>query len=159
MGEHKNQIGVIIGLLALIVLLTLTACSPVKRHARLVKKYPFVHQTDTVVFRDTFQIEVPRVQTDTVMLLDSFLVSLKDTITIEKDKLTVKIMQIHDSIYVDAVCDTVYMDKIIVQKVPVKYYETVKDFNWKKNGYYILFIFLILLLLIILLKVMQFLKS
>ena len=93
-------------------------------------------QTDTVVLVDTLNILVPKVQTDTVMLLDSFIVALKDTIVIERDKLKVKITQIHDSIYIDAKCDTVYMDKIIERKIPVKYYETKNKFCIKDVHYF-----------------------
>ena len=63
------------------------------------------------------------------MLLDSFIVSLKDTITITKDNLVVKLTQVHDSIYLDARCDTVFIDKIIEKKIPVKYYEIKDKFN------------------------------
>lgn len=141
MGKYKK-----IAFLLLLVLLA--SCSPIKRHARLVKKYPFVHKTDTVILTDTLSIIVPKVQKDTVMLLDSFIVALKDTIVIEKDKLKVRITQVHDSIYIDAKCDTVYLDKIIERKVPIKYYEncdelTLKDYL-KYGGISLLILVLIL---------------
>jgi hypothetical protein len=124
MGKYKK-----IAFLLLLVLLA--SCSPIKRHARLVNKYPFVHKTDTVVLTDTLSIIVPKVQKDTVMLLDSFIVALKDTIVIEKDKLKVRITQVHDSIYIDAKCDTVYLDKIVEIEVPVKYYEHCDELTFK----------------------------
>lgn len=142
MGKYKK--------IAFILLLVLLAsCSPIKRHARLVKKYPFVHKTDTVILTDTLSIIVPEVQKDTVMLLDSFIIALKDTIVIEKDKLKVRITQVHDSIYIDAKCDTVYLDKIVEIEVPVKYYEhcdelTFKDYL-KYGGISLLILVLILL--------------
>lgn len=124
MGKYKK-----IAFLLLLVLLA--SCSPIKRHARLVNKYPFVHKTDTVVLTDTLSIIVPKVQKDTVMLLDSFIVALKDTIVIEKDKLKVRITQVHDSIYIDAKCDTVYLDKVVEIEVPVKYYEHCDELTFK----------------------------
>ncbi len=159
MGKYKKKIRIMLSLSAFILLIISNSCSPIKRHARLVEKYPFVHKTDTVVFKDTIRITVPSIQTDTVIQLDSFLIRLNDTITIHKDNLRVQITQIHDSIYINAHCDTVYIDKILIKKVPIKYYEAVKESEWKTKGYWILFIFLILLLLIIILKVMQFLKA
>lgn len=159
MGEYKKQIGIIIGLILLILILLITSCSPIKRHARLVKKYPFVHKTDTVILKDTIRLNYPVVEKDTIIKLDSFLVNLKDTITITKDNLIVKLTQIHDSIYIDAKCDTIFIDKIIERKIPVKYFEVEKESNWKSNIFYILYLFLILLLLIIVLKVIQFLKK
>ena len=53
-------------LLILLASLTLLSCDPVKRHARLVKKFPHVHQQDTIIQRDTVRIEVPKVSVDTV---------------------------------------------------------------------------------------------
>ena len=124
MGKYKK-------IAFILSLVLLASCSPIKRHARLVKKYPFVHKTDTVVLTDTLSIIVPKVQTDTVMLLDSFIIALKDTIVIEKDKLKVRITQVHDSIYIDAKCDTVYLDKVVEVKVPVKYYEHCDELTFK----------------------------
>lgn len=158
MGNNKKTIGLSIALILLVLIFALASCSPVKRHARLVKKYPFVHHTDTVVLKDTFEIIVPTVQKDTVFQIDSFLVSLKDTIVVVKDNLVVKLTQVHDSIYVDAKCDTVYVDKIIERKIPVKYYETVDDFSFRNYGKCIFLIFVILLMLILLLKIIQFLR-
>jgi len=158
MGKFKEQVSVIIGLIVLITILALTSCSPIKRHARLVKKYPFVHQTDTVLLTDTIKINIPIVQTDTVMLLDSFLISLQDTLIIEKEKLRVKITQVHDSIYIDAKCDTVYIDKIIERKIPVKYYEVKDEFCVKTYALTIGMILLILLAMVIIYKFLKLLK-
>ena len=157
MGENKKIIKIIVSIILLIIINL--SCSPIKRHARLVKKYPFVHQTDTVVLRDTINIYTPIVQSDTIMLLDSSLISLHDTITIQKENLIVKIAQIHDSIYIDAKCDTIYIDKIIERKIPVKYYETKKESDWKYHLKYFLYLLFILLFLIIIIKFIQFIKS
>ena len=156
MGENK-KIKIIVSIILLIIINL--SCSPMKRHARLVKKYPFVHKTDTVVLTDTINISIPIVQKDTVMLLDSFIISLKDTITIKKDNLIVKITEVHDSIYIDAKCDTIYIDKIIERKIPVKYYETKKESNWKDHLKYFLYLFFILLFLIVIIKFIQLIKS
>jgi len=139
-------------------LVLLSSCSPIKRHARLVKKYPFVHKTDTVVLVDTLSIIVPKVQHDTVMLLDSFIIALKDTITIEKDKLKVQIHQVHDSIYIDAKCDTVYLDKVIEVKVPVKYYESCDELTFKDYLKYGGISLLILVLILSLDKIIKLFK-
>lgn len=159
MGKYKTQKLIITILLSIIGLLAIFSCSPIKRHARLVKKYPFVHQTDTVVLKDTISLTIPTVQKDTIIQLDSFLINLKDTIVIEKDNLSIKIMQIHDSIYIDGLCDTIYIEKIVTQKIPIKYYKAKEEFSFKKNIFNILYIFLIILLLIIIFKVIQFLKK
>jgi len=68
-------------------------------------------QKDTVTVVDTI-VTPPVALTDTVVLHQT------DTITIQKDRLKVKIMRSFDTIRVDAVCDT---DTIIsVMEVPVE---------------------------------------
>ncbi len=151
MGKYKK-------IAFVLSLVLLASCSPVKRHARLVKKYPFVHKTDTVILMDTLSIIVPKVQKDTVMLLDSFIIALKDTITIEKDRLKVKIHQVHDSIYIDAKCDTVYLDKVVEVKVPVKYYENCDELTFKDYLKYGGISLLILVLILSASKIIRFFK-
>ena len=156
MGKGKKAISLIIIIISMVILNG--ACSPIRRHSRLVKRYPFVHKADTVVLKDTINIMIPIVKRDTVMLLDSFLISLKDTITIQKENLTVKITQVHDSIYINAKCDTVFIDKIIERKVPIKYYEVKDKFNIKEYISCIGLILLILIALIIIFKILNLLK-
>jgi len=156
MGKGKKAISLIIIIISMVILNG--ACSPTRRHSRLVKRYPFVHKTDTVVLKDTINIMIPIVKRDTVMLLDSFLVSLKDTITIQKENLTVKITQVHDSIYINAKCDTVFIDKIIERKIPIKYYEVKDKFNVKEYISCIGLILIILIALIIIFKILNLLK-
>ena len=156
MGKGKKTISLIIIIISMVILNG--ACSPTRRHSRLVKRYPFVHKTDTVVLKDTINIMIPIVKRDTVMLLDSFLVSLKDTITIQKENLTVKITQVHDSIYINAKCDTVFIDKIIERKIPIKYYEVKDKFNVKEYISCIGLILIILIALIIIFKILNLLK-
>lgn len=113
-------------LFILLASLTLLSCDPVKRHARLVKKFPHVHQQDTIIQRDTVRIEVPKVSVDTVFH-ESL---LRDTVTIEKERLKVKLYTVHDSVYVDAECDTITVEKIIIREVPIRYYDKT-TFDWE----------------------------
>jgi len=128
-------------LFILLASLTLLSCDPVKRHARLVKKFPHVHTPDTIVKRDTVRIEVPKVSVDTVFH-ESL---LRDTIRIEKDRLKVKIYTIHDSVYVNAECDTVTVEKIIERKIPIRYYSKT-TFDWK--SFLPILIFIIIFIII-----------
>lgn len=112
------------------ITLILISCSPIRRHSRLVEKYPFVHEQDTVIKVDTVTILVPKNEIDTVFFIDSFMVNLYDTIVIEKERLKLKMYAIHDSILIDAKCDTVFVEKIIERKIPIRYYEKSKfDFS------------------------------
>lgn len=128
-----------------IILLTLTliACSPIKRFTRLIEKYPYLITTDTVVIKDTITLYVPEVRTDTVVTLKELI----DTITISKDRVTVKTWYVpkEKKVYIQGKCDPIYITKIVERKVPVKYYE--KTPWWKKLLNNLLAIFIIFALL------------
>lgn len=124
-------------------MLLLTACSPTKRFNRLIEKYPYLITTDTVVIRDTITLYVPEVHTDTVVTLKE----LTDTITITKDRVTVKAWYVpkEKKVYIQGKCDPIYITKIVERKIPVKYYE--KYPWWKKLlnnmlGFLIIFVIL-----------------
>lgn len=106
--------------------LLFSSCDPIKRHQKLVKKFPHVHQTDTVIFRDTIREIVPKVRVDSVFHFTQF----RDTIRIEKDRLRIKMYPVFDSIYVEGECDTIIIEKIVERKVPIKYYEV--ESSWMK---------------------------
>ena len=104
------------------------ACSPKQRFTRLVTKYPYLLTTDTVTVRDTISIYIPKVEVDTVVTLKE----LTDTITITKDRVTVKTWYVpkEKKVYVQGKCDPIYITKVVERKVAVKYYE--KYPWWKK---------------------------
>ncbi len=107
------------------LILLLISCSPIKRHSRLVRKYPFVHTTDSVKLIDTIRLTTNKVVSDTVVH-ESLLF---DTVVLTKDNLIVKVVKIKDSIYIDGECDTVFVDKVIERNIPVKYYESKNKIN------------------------------
>ena len=107
------------------LILLLISCSPIKRHSRLVKKYPFVHTTDSVKLIDTIRLATNKVVSDTIVH-ESLLF---DTVVVTKDNLIVKVVKIKDSIYIDGECDTIYIDKVIERNIPVKYYESKNKIN------------------------------
>ncbi len=113
-------------LLILIVSL-LMACSPQKRFSRLVTKHPELLTTDTLIIKDTIRVIVPEVKVDTVVKVNDLL----DTIFIEKEQLKVKVWMKGDDVFIEGKCDTVYVDKIIERKIPVKYYEKTQTFSQK----------------------------
>ena len=95
------------------ITLILVSCSPIRRHSRLVEKYPFVHTVDSVTIVDTFTVIVPETKVDTVVKLKT----LRDTVTITKDRLKVKLFTVHDSVYIEGSCDTVTVEKIVVHLI------------------------------------------
>ena len=118
-------------------------CAPIKRHDRIVRKYPFVHVEKIDTIRDTLRIEIPRIKVDTAFIIDH----LYDTITIEKERLKAVIYRVKDSIYVTAQCDTIYAEKIINK--PYKVIDYNERSFWAKLK--VLFIWLLVLGLLILL--------
>ena len=119
------------------------ACSPTKRFTRLITKYPYLITTDTIVVRDTITLYVPEVHTDTVVTLKQLI----DTVTLTKDRVTVKTWYVpkEKKVYIQGKCDPIYVTKIVERKVPVKYYE--KYPWWKKLLNNLLAIFIIFALL------------
>jgi hypothetical protein len=94
-------------------------CTPQKRLDRLVKKHPHLSKIDTVKVTDTLQVMVPGIRADTNMQKNKFLAALKDTIFLINERLTVEIYELHDTVYIDASCDTVY--KTVIREVKVPY--------------------------------------
>ena len=109
----------------ILILLILSSCSPIKRHSRLVRKYPFVHTTDSVKLIDTVKIRTESVRVDTVIGIQA----LNDGVVVSKGNLNMTAQIIRDSFYLDGECDTIVITKIIERNIPVKYYET-KGFSW-----------------------------
>lgn len=100
-------------------MLLLWACSPQKRFTRLVTKHPELLTTDTLIVKDTIRVIVPEVKVDTVVKINDLL----DTIFIEKEQLKVKVWMKGDDVFIEGKCDTVYVDKIVERRIPVKYYK------------------------------------
>jgi len=123
----------------LLIILLLASCSPTKRFTRLIEKYPYLITTDTVLIKDTITLYVPEVTTDTVVTIQQLI----DTITISKDRVTVKTWYVPKEklVYIQGKCDPIYVTKIVERKVPVKYYE--KYPWWKKLLNNLLAIFII----------------
>lgn len=108
----KNLISILI---LIITLFGSTSCDPIKRHQRLVERFPHVHQQDTLYIKDS--VYVPRIKHDTVTHIRELL----DTIHVNHDRLQVKVYRVRDSVYVEGECK----DTLIVKErvVPIRYYE------------------------------------
>jgi hypothetical protein len=102
------------------------ACSPKTRFTRLIEKHPELITTDSITIHDTVRVVVPEVKVDTVVKVNDLL----DTIYIEKEQLKVKVWMKGDDVFIEGKCDTVYVDKIIERRIPVRYYE--KTPAWKR---------------------------
>jgi len=127
----------------LLIILLLASCSPVKRFNRLIEKHPELLVQDTLLIYDTITLYVPEVRTDTVVTLKELI----DTVTLTKDRVTVKTWYVpkEKKVYIQGKCDPIYITKIIERKVPVYYYE--KYPLWKKLINILLTIFIIFVIL------------
>ena len=122
-----------------IALIVLVSCDPVKRHNRLVDKYPYVHRNVTQVIRDTTTIIVPEIKHDTTFIKTKDI----DTFIIEKERLKVVIRQHYDTMYVDATCES---DTITVYKeITVPMYVSEKHKNKYGWMWWIVIVVIILL--------------
>jgi hypothetical protein len=126
--------------ISICLLCVLVACSPSKRLARLVKKHPELVKVDTLRVHDTTITE--HVRKDTVLNW----ATLYDTAYIVKDKLSIRVVRVNDSIYIRGEClsDTIY--KTI--EVPYNYVQPVKKM---KTPAYKFWLFILVLIGIILL--------
>jgi hypothetical protein len=110
----------------ILIALLIASCSPKDRFTRLIEKHPELLTVDSITIHDTVRVVVPEVKVDTVVKVNDLL----DTIYIEKEQLKVKVWMKGDDVFIEGKCDTVYIDKIIERRIPVKYYE--KTPWWKK---------------------------
>lgn len=128
----------------LIIILLLASCTPQKRLARLVKKNPQLVRIDTVTVTDTFTVITPRTQIDTFYSIKQLI----DTVVVKKENLTVKTYLKNDTIYLDATCDTLVIEKIRTVNVPTKTIEVKKEPFYNSRWFRFLFIAIFVVLLI-----------
>ena len=101
-------------ILIIFSILLLASCSPQRRLHRLVTKHPELSRVDTIKIQDTVIVPGPKI--DTVFHSSV----LKDTLIITKEKLQIRLLEINDTIYLDAEVepDTVILTKeILVDRI------------------------------------------
>lgn len=146
------------GLLSLLILVILSSCSLEKRieHRlrraerkieKLTIKYPSILKKDTL--HDTIEVYTPLVQYDT-----SFIDTNRDTIFINKDRLSIKYIRVGDTTFIQGECksDTIIKTiKVPYEKVVVRKQGIIEQLG--KNLKRILLIGFTLLILLIALYV------
>jgi hypothetical protein len=146
------------GLLSLLILVILSSCSLEKRieHRlrraerkieKLTIKYPSILKKDTL--HDTIEVYTPLVQYDT-----SFIDTNRDTIFINKDRLSIKYIRVGDTTFIQGECksDTIIRTiKVPYEKVVVRKQGIIEQLG--KNLKRILLIGFTLLILLIALYV------
>ena len=130
-------------LVKLTLVLLLTSCSAQWHLKKAVHKDPTILEKDTLVVTDTV-VSPPVAITDTVIMKQH------DTITLVKDRLSVKIVKVNDTITIDAICDSDTIIRVI--EVP---YDKIVYVEKEKPLQIIQRYALYLLLVIIGIKVIQ----
>ena len=127
-------------LIYILLLITLIiSCTPQRRLERLLRKHPELTSVDSITIHDTIRVIVPEVHLDTIVTLQQ----LYDTVYLEQEQLKVKVwMDRYHKVYIQGKCDTVYIDKIVTRKIPIRIYE--KTPLWKKIINWI-FVFLLII--------------
>ena len=148
-----------IRILFVLTILGLFACTPQRRFTRLIDKYPHLLTTDTLIIHDTVKVEVPKVVHDTLISQHFFTQITRDTLVLQKERLTVKIFHdtIKQNVYIRGECDTITVEKIVERKIPIKYYE--KTPTWKKIINWALLAAIILAILYGLYRLFNFVKK
>jgi uncharacterized protein YneF (UPF0154 family) len=106
---------VIASIIVFLVIYILGSCSPQKRLNRLLDKHPELKETQTLVIRDTIRTTVPGSKGDTVVSLLNISDSVgfncdSDTARITEGLLSASAWVSGDSLYLEAECDTVYLE-------------------------------------------------
>jgi len=105
-------------------IIALTACTPHKRMARLIKNNPeLLSVTDTLKFTDTIHFQTERVYRDSVFLISD---ARRDTVIVKEKNLTIRTYIKGDTIYSSGECDTVFQTIIKEYSVPYKVVEYKK---------------------------------
>lgn len=138
-------------LIYILLLITLIiSCTPQRRLERLLRKHPELTSIDSIIIHDTIRVIVPEVRVDTIVTLEQ----LYDTVYLEQEQLKVKVwMDKYHKVYIQGKCDTVYIDKVVTRKIPIRIYE--KTPLWKKILNWIFALLLIVTVCVTLYKVIK----
>ena len=120
----------------------LFSCDVVKRHNRLVKRYPFVHKTE--VIHDTLYIT--NSTSDTVTHYNTLL----DTIHIREKQLDVKVYRVRDSVFIEGECK----DTLVVNEYN-QYSSQEPPFNWNGFANKIMILLVLLVAVLILFNILR----
>jgi len=125
-------------IISICLLCVLVSCSPQKKLNRLIRKHPELIKVDTIKVHDTTITE--HVRKDTMLSW----ATLYDTAYIFKDKLSIRVVRVNDSIYIRGECASDTIVKTI--EVPYNYVQPIKK-DKKINHNLLIFIFFLLLLI------------
>ena len=132
----------------LILSFILLSCSPQKKLHRLLKKHPELLKTDTIKINDS--VFIPEIRIDTIFHYSA----LKDTVVITKEKLKIKILEVNDTVFLDAEvkADTV----VLIKEIPVEKLAYAEPVKWYIKVWENFSVWLIVLIVGVLIGVFSF---
>ena len=117
------------GLFLILTVVFLYGCDPVKRHQRLVERYPYVHRDVGQVVYDTTIVYIEQIKHDKTVIMKE----TTDTIIIEKERLRMQVIRHLDTLYISGECkaDTI----TVIKEIQAPLYKSEeprqrKRFNW-----------------------------
>ena len=134
-------------IILVLAILLLGSCSPQRRLNRLIRNHQELSQLDTITITDTTIL--PEIRIDTVVHHST----LKDTLIITKEKLKLQLIEINDTIYIEAYHEpdtVVFTKEIPVERIIYKETESKLKTALLKFKYYLLFVVGFIVLVIIL---------
>ena len=146
-------------LLLAMILILFASCSPRARLQHMADKLPNLLTNDNINQLDTLTLQVPRVVHEHIINEHFFHEVSRDTLILEKERLTIKIFHdtIRNNVFIQGKCDTVTVEKIIERKIPVKYYE-LKPWYTKVLNYLVIFLLTLLVVYITYRTIRKYLK-
>ena len=133
--------------MALVMPFLMCSCDPHKRIARIARNHPEVLQKDTL--RVDTVIVSPGVRTDTVIRIEHFYETIKDTLRIREDHFKVEIFHDveTDSVYINGQCDTVE----IPVEIAIPYEKIVVQSQnwWERNNWWVVILLVLILIFFI----------
>ena len=104
-------------ILILVLVGSCVAINPIRKHDRIVKKYPFVHTFDSIEQKEKIKIVVEKSEKDT-SFVDRWLTKY-DTITTENERMKIKYIKDGDTVYLKGECKPLEIVREIKVKTPV----------------------------------------
>lgn len=106
----------------LVVLVAVGSCmaiNPIKKHDKLVKRYPYLHQKDTIETKEKIKIQIEKAEAETTFV-DKYLTKY-DTIKTENERLKILYIKNGDTVYLKGECKPLEIIKEVKVKTPVIY--------------------------------------
>jgi hypothetical protein len=154
---ENKKLAIILWILIIIgAIYCLFACTPTQKLYRLQKRHPYLFEAkiDTLLHKDTINVTIPGLKLDTIIHYKQ----LFDTVVIEKDNIKTTIWQINDTVYLNTIADTVYIEVPYEKKIPYTKYVTIKQSKLDRISEVLKSIFILILIAALIFVIIDWIK-